>query len=283
METLQNELLEAPARLPRLKAQLEKEPEPLPDPPPPEATSAEVERLYTEALERLRALEKTRDMADARSRELERRVGEIPDEVSRASKALTDARKRLEDPLPMDKPAGMEAAAKLRREAAVLGAEIALRLLEVERKHAGIGGEVIRAELALAEDEIEWAQIAEERAAKALKARRREKQFEFLRRAREMQNTFAEGNPTLAGLCTENADLAEKACGPDGIFARLHGAADQKRSVDVQLAEIQGNFRDIRARERPRRHPFRRMGRNLSAPAPPRTERWRSTSSRTPA
>ena len=209
-----------------------------------------MEQRHEQAQEQLDGLEKAREAADMRSRELERRIGEMPDETARAAEVLAEARKRHEEPLPADEPVGTAAAEALRRRAEERAAEVALALLETEREHAGIVGDVVLAELALAERRIDRAQKVEQRAAEALKTKRREHGLELVQRARDLQQAFAGRDPALVDLCDANVALAEEASGPDGVLVKLRATMDRQREVEARLAEVQSDYSDIQARLR---------------------------------
>lgn len=249
-ETLRAEIRAAPARLVELKAQLDAAPVTPLEPLPSDAALAEVEQWYAQAQERLGALAQAREAADTSSRELERRIGEIPDEAARAAEILAEARKQNEEPLPADEPVGTAAAEALRRRAAERAAAVALALLNTEREHAGIVVDVARSELALAERRIDPAQKVEQRAAEMLKAKRRERGLELVQRARDLQKAFAGRDPALVALCDANVALAEEASGPDGILAMLRATMDRQREVEAHLAEVQSDYGDIQARLR---------------------------------
>ena len=249
-ESLRAEARLAPERLAALKAQLAEESAPLPSPSLSITSLAEVERAYMAAKDKLRALEQARELADARSKELERRIGEIPDEVSRAAESLTEARKQRDEPLPEDKPVGLAAATGLLRRAEECGAAATLGLLEIEREHAAIVGDVVRAELSVAERRIDHARRVEKHWSEALKTKRRELGLELARKAREMEKEFAGRDRALTDLCAENVVLAEDASGPEGVIALLRKALARRREVDTRLTEVQNDYKDIQARLR---------------------------------
>ena len=247
-EALLAEARTAPGRLAELKAEFQKETEP--PGPPVGASLADVEHSYKAARENLKAVEQAQELAEARSRELERRIAEFPDEIPGATQSLAEARKQCEEALPEDHPVGITAAEDLRRRAELHRAEAALRLLETEREHAGTIADVVRAELALVERGIDRAQKEEQRWSQALQAKRHDHGSELVRKAREMQQEFADSDPALRKLCAENVALAEGAAGPDGVAARLRVVAERHGRVEAQLGEIRDDYRDIQERLR---------------------------------
>ena len=240
----------APARHMAVKAQLKAEAAPLPTTFPARYSLAEVEQFHTVAKRTLGELTEARQLADARSRNLERRIGEIPDELSRAAQELAEARKLRDGPPPEDKPAGMATAKELLRKAESLCAAATLRLLESERENAGAVGEVVRAELTLAERRVDHAQKVEKLWSEALKAKRREQGLELVRKSLEMQQEFADKDEALRDLCAENLMLAMDASAPTGVIARLRVAVEQQRQTVSRLNQIQSDYKEIQARLR---------------------------------
>ena len=247
-ESLLAEVQGAPTRVKELKADLEKGMPPLPGTASLGASLVEVEELHRAAKAQLSALEQARDVVAARSKNLERRVGEIPDEVARAAQALAEAQKRQEGALPEDTPVGIAAATALLRMAEIQDAAATVRLLEIEREHAGTVGEVVHLELSVSEQQIDYARKVEKQWSEALEARRREQGLELVRKAQEMQRAFAGSDRVLKELCAENVSLAEEASGTNGVFSELRRTRERHRTTEGQLGRIKSDYTEIQAR-----------------------------------
>lgn len=236
----------APERLTALKAELKEELPPLPSAPPPSESLAEVEKAHAAAATDLRKLQQAREPTDARIRELERRLGEIPDEIASAEQSLAEARKRLEE-TPPDDPVGMAAAKKMLRRAEANRATAALGRLQAEQQHAGVVGNVVRVQLAVLDRRIDHAQKVDKHWSEVLKAKQRTQSLQFLRKAREVQQAFAGKHRVLRDLCDETVALAEEATGPDGVIVRRRKVEARHQEVDAKVAEIQKDYEDIQA------------------------------------
>jgi len=240
------EIQEAPDLLETTKNELaEAAPEPVPE-APADASLLQLEQKLAEAEAKLdQAKKRAAGLEEQAKRRPERRM-KIPNQLAEAKAELEEINQQL-----AAAPAAEESAQEVQGDLQLLLAkkavlqkriekyELELKKYDATRELSAARRDLAARRLAHAEELVKaWQELVNQE-------RRREAQRQALE-AQRARRQAAQADPAIRGLAEENARLAERRTGPEGLVARIEKVSGKLQEVTDRLSVLDEEFGSVK-------------------------------------